>query len=291
MFRAAPLPTPGRFSRPLFGSLLLFGVPMLGSELASVVLMMSDRFFVQSVLGAESLGIYAASWNMCDHLRNALLGAMVGAAYPRCMKLWEQGGASGLQTFVDRFLHVYIMVAAGLVAWTGVLGGELMAVLASPKYAEGGAITGWLMAGLAVQSVMTISAVGLYLARRTLAAMGLVLAAGVLSMLANSLLIPLWGLKGAAIALLAVFLVLNAAQMVVARRTVPLAVPWRSLLRWSFAAALAAWLVTRFSLPDLWLDLLVRSAVLILVYGALVLALDRDLRRWLLAWQLRRKAV
>jgi O-antigen/teichoic acid export membrane protein len=278
LYRRGPRPALSRFSKPLYGSLLLFGIPMLGSEVASVVLMLGDRFIIQSHLGAESLGIYTASWNMCDYLRNALLGAMASAAYPRCMHVWEQGGPEALRAFLGRFLHWYLMVAAGMVAWTTVLGGELMSVLASPKYARGGEFTGWLMAGLAVQSVITVAAVGLYLSKQTVAAMLLVVFAGVLSLLANHTLIPLWGLKGAAIAVLVVFVVLCGAQMWVARRSAPVVLPWRSLLLWGAAAGLAGWLTTRLELPVLWQDLIVRSVFLTVVYAALVIVLDADIR-------------
>jgi O-antigen/teichoic acid export membrane protein len=283
LYRSAPRPSLTRFSKPLYGSLLVFGVPMLGSEVASVVLMLGDRFIIQTHLDAESLGIYTASWNMCDYLRNALLGAMVAAAYPRCMHVWEQGGPEALRDFLGRFLHWYLMVAAGMVAWTTVLGGELMSVLASPKYARGGEFTGWLMAGLAVQSVITVAAVGLYLSKQTVAAMLLVVLAGVLSLVANQALVPLWGLKGAAVAVLLVFVVLCGAQMWVARRSAPVVLPWRSLMLWSAAAALAAWLTTKIELPVLWQDLIVRSVFLTLVYATLVIVLDAEIRAKVLA--------
>jgi O-antigen/teichoic acid export membrane protein len=290
LYRREPAPQVSAFSRPLYGSLLFFGVPMLGSELASVVLMLGDRFIIQTHLDADSLGIYAASWNMCEHLRNALLGAMAGAAYPRCMHVWERGGAEALAGFLRKFLHWYVVAAAGLVAWTTVLGGELMAVLASQKYARGGEFTGWLMAGLAVQSVITVAAVGLYLAKRTVSAMVLVLLAGLLSLLANVVLIPIWGLKGSAIAVVIVFTGLCAAQMWLARRTAPVIIPWQSLLRAGSAATLAGWLTSQLSIDTLWQDLIFRSLVLGVTYVGLVLMVDRTVRTALVSWVRREHA-
>lgn len=278
LYRRSPRPSLQHFSKPLYGSLLLFGVPMLGSELAVVVLTLGDRFIIQTHLDAESLGIYAASWNMCDLMRNALMGAMVGAAYPRCMHVWEQGGAAALRDFLTRFLHWYVVVAAGMVAWMTVLGGELMSVLASAKYARGGEFTGWLMAGLAVQSVISVAAVGLYLAKQTGIALVLVTMAGLLSLLSNYLLVPRLGLQGAAVAVLIVSVVLCAAQMMMARRTAPVVVPWRSLLRSGLAACAAGWLTTRVELDVLWQDLIVRSMLLAFLYLALVMLLDVEAR-------------
>jgi O-antigen/teichoic acid export membrane protein len=290
LYRQTSVPPLTGFSRPLYGSLLVFGVPMLGTELASVVLTLGDRLIIQTHLDAESLGVYAASWNMCDHLRNALLGAMVGAAYPRCMKVWEEGGADALRGFLVPFLHWYVMVAAGMVAWTSVLGGELMAVLASSKYARGGEVTGWLMAGLSVQSVIAIAAVGLYLSKRTLWAMVLMVAAGALSLLANHLLVPVWGLKGAAVAVLLVSLGLCAAQMVVARQAAPVVIPWRSLAVWGGAATLAGWLTAQLALPVLALDLVVRSLCLAALYIGLVMLLDAQARQQILGWLARQRS-
>jgi len=278
LYRKSPLPSPRRFSKPLYGSLLVFGIPMLGSELAVVVLTLGDRFIIQTHLDAESLGIYAASWNMCDLMRNALMGAMVGAAYPRCMHVWEQGGPDALRAFLARFLHWYVMVAAGMVAWMTVLGGELMSVLASSKYALGGEFTGWLMAGLAVQSVISVAAVGLYLAKQTTVALCLVTMAGVLSLLSNYLLVPHWGLKGAAVAVLVVSVLLCGAQMLIARRTAPVVVPWRSLLCSVMADCLAGGLTTLVALEVLWQDLIVRSVVLALLYIVFVTLLDAEVR-------------
>jgi O-antigen/teichoic acid export membrane protein len=281
-FRRDGWPRPGRVSWPLYGSLALFGLPMLGSELSTVVLTMSDRFIIQTHLDAGQLGIYAASFNLCDHMRNALLGAMVGAAYPRCMHLWEREGRDGLMPFLNGFMHLYVLLAAYLVALMTVAGGELMAVLASAKYAAGGQVTGWIMAGLALQSVSTIAAVGLYLARRTLLAMGLVLGGGLLSIGANLVLVPLLGIRGAAAALLLVSLVLLLAQMLAARRLAPVVFPGRALLVFG-TAALLAWAAARqWHGGSAWADLFGRGLVLTLVYAAAVLALDRTSRGHLL---------
>ena len=284
-FRRDGWPRVGRVSWPLFGSLALFGVPMLGSELSTVVLLMSDRFIIQTRLDAEQLGIYSAAFNMCDQLRNALLGAMVGAAYPRCMHLWEREGRAGLERFLQAFMHLYVLLALYLVALMAAVGGDLMVVLASAKYAAAGALTGWLMAGLALQSVLTIAAVGIYLARRTLLAMALVLVAGLSSLVANLLLVPWLGILGAAVALLVVSLALLLSQMAIASRLAPVVFPGRALLKFG-AAAWLAWALARHAhTGSAWTDLLVQGVLLTGIYAAAVLLVDSSSRaRVLQAW-------
>lgn len=276
-------PSPRAVSAPLYGALAAFGLPMLGSELATLVLTMGDRFVLQSLVGADALGVYAASYNLCDQLRNALLGAMVGAAYPRCLQLWTREGPQGLKAFLGRFLHVYVVVAAGMVALLAAAGGDLMAVLASERYRSGGGVTGWIMAGLAVQSALSVLAVGLYLSRRTLLAMVLVLAAGGLSLLGNLWCVPWLGIRGAAIVLLASMLFLAAAQALAARREAPVVWPWGSLARCGAWAALVAWAALQLPIETAWLALLLRGTLVVLAYAGGVLALDAALRR--AVWQ------
>ncbi len=283
MFRGRAWPWPAQVSAPVWVSLALFGLPMLGSELATVVLTLSDRFIIQNVLGAQSLGIYAASYNMCDSLRNAALGAMVGAAYPRCMALWESEGREGLQRFLTSFMHHYVMAALFMVALMVAAGGELMVVLASSRYAEGGSVTGWIMAGLAIQTVSSVAGVGLFLAKRTLLAMLVVLMGGVLSIAGNALLVPWAGLRGAGWVVLGVSVLVVAAQLAVARRHAPVVVPWRTLLLYGAVATAAATLALQVAGNATLSHLLLKVVVLSVVYLTAVLLFERHVRSWIRA--------
>jgi O-antigen/teichoic acid export membrane protein len=267
---------------PLWFSLMAFGVPMLGSELATVVLTMSDRFLIQSHLGAQSLGIYAATYNVCDHLRSALLGALVGAALPRCMIVWETEGREGLQRFLSRFMHTYASVALFSVALIAAVGGDLMVVLASKKYAEGGPLAGWIMAGLAVQTVGSIAAVGILIAKRTVLAMTLLVFGGLFSIGANLVLIPAFGLHGAGWAVLVTSVVVCALQMAFASRFAPVVVPWRTLFVLGASGAAAVLAASQITLPHDVLRLAARTLTLVLVYGTAVLISDRAARGWLI---------
>ena len=278
MFRSRAFPTPTLASRSLWASLAVFGLPMLGSELATVVLTMSDRFVVQGVLGTQSLGIYAAAFNMCEQLRGALLGAMVGAAYPRCMALWESEGAEGLRQFLHSFMNYYAAVAMFMIALMVAAGGDLMVVLASEKYAEGGAVAGWIMAALAIQTVGSVAAVGIFIAKRTFLAMGLLLVGGLLSIAANLLVVPWAGLRGAGWVVFGTSVVLCAMQLFAAKRFAPVVVPWRALLQFGLLGAISLALATALAGSAGWLQLLLRCAVLTLTYVAGVAALDLSIR-------------
>ena len=53
--------SPRLFDRRLFRAMLAFGIPMAGYELGAQVLAMGDRYVIQTLLGAQSLGVYVAA--------------------------------------------------------------------------------------------------------------------------------------------------------------------------------------------------------------------------------------
>lgn len=291
VYRGTGLPRPADADPAAFRGLVGFGVPMLVSELSTLVLTMSDRFIIQSAVGAQALGVYAAAFNMCDYLRLALLGAMVGAAYPRCLRLWEEQGEAALLAFLGRFLQAYVAMAVFMVALMVAVGGELMSVLASARYREGGVVAPWIMAGLAIQSVLTVAAVGLYLAKRTAQVMLSVLAAGAISVAANLWLVPQLGIRGAAVIVLLVFAGLGVVQMRLAQRHAPVVWPWRALLAYGALAVLC--LVLLDALPPAAhpaLGLITRGAALVVLYGLGCLAITPAWRHGLRAWWVARRA-
>lgn len=288
VYRAQGLPRPANADPAVYRGLVGFGLPMLVSELSTLVLTMSDRFIIQSTVGPQPLGVYAAAFNMCDYLRLALLGAMASAAYPRCLRLWEEQGEAALRDFLGRFMQAYVAVAAFMVALMVAVGGELMSVLASARYREGGAVAPWIMAGLAVQSVLTVAAIGLYLAHRTSRVMLTVVVAGVISVAANLWLVPRLGIRGAAIVVLLVFAGLGMVQMRLAQRHAPVVWPWRALAAFGALAVLCVAVLE--AVPPVahpLLGLVTRGGGLVVLYalGCLVItpAWRRGLRAWLAA--------
>lgn len=291
VYRGQGVPRPADTDPAMFRGLVAFGLPMLVSELSTMVLVMSDRFIIQSTVGAQPLGVYAAAFNMCDYLRLALLGAMASAAYPRCMRLWEEQGEAALRAFLGRFMHTYVAVAVFMVALMVAVGGELMSVLASARYREGGVVAPWIMAGLAIQSVLTVAAVGLYLAKRTSQVMLTVLAASAISVAANLWLVPRMGMRGAAIVVLLVFTALGVAQMWLAQRHAPVVWPWRPLL--GFAALAVLCLALLEALPPAAhpvLGLVMRGGGLMMLYALGCLAITPAWRRSLRTWLVARRA-
>jgi O-antigen/teichoic acid export membrane protein len=279
--------SPGAFSAPMFRAMVAFGLPMLAVELSSVVLSMGDRYLIQHLLGAEALGI----------LRAALLAALVAAAQPAYLRLWAEQGAEATAVFLRRFVHVYLMVAAWLVAGVSAIGAELLHVLASAPYAGGAVIIPWVSAGMAFDTLVLALGAGLYLQKRTLIVAALVVACAVLNVGLNLLLIPRLGIVGAGVAATLGYGSLLLLCALAGRRAVATGLPLASAAKFVAFGVVMFVAVSMLHTPWVLATLAVRVLAGTALYLGLVLLFDAAGRQWLLEraaavgqwWVLRRR--
>lgn len=274
---------PSLFDPRLFRAMLSFGIPMAGYELGAQVLAMGDRYVIQSLMGAQPLGVYVAAYNMCDYVRLLALASFAAAALPTYSRMWEEQGAQATADFLRRFLHFYVAAAALVVAVTAATGGEVLAVLASAKYREGEVVVPWVIAGMSLEGAVMVCGAGLYLRKRSRTIMLLVAIAATLNIGLNLVWVPAWGIVGAAAATLVSYAALLLASLLLGRGTLAVPLPWLALAKFLPAAALGWWLSGRVSLGGDALTAMARGAVVVAVYVPLVVASDAVLRHRLRA--------
>jgi O-antigen/teichoic acid export membrane protein len=269
------------FDAPLFRSMLAFGIPMIGYELASIILSMGDRYVIQALLGAEPLGFYSAAYNLCDYVRMIFLASFGTAVLPMYVRMWEEKGRDETAAFLRRFMHVYVMVAMLVVAGLSAVGAELIAFLASEKYRAGAQVVPYVIGGMALEGLVMVAGAGLYIEKRTKTVMLLVVACAAVNIGLNLVLIPAWGLVGAAAATLIAYAGLLASSMFLGRRRLPVRIPLVSVLKFG-GIALAMYLVlVRIEVGSDFATLAVRMATGAALYVALTLLVDAEARQLL----------
>lgn len=266
------------FDRPLFRAMLAFGIPMAGYELSSQILAMGDRYVVQTLLGAQALGIYVAAYNMCDYVRLLALTSFGAAALPTYSRLWEEKGAQATAGFLRRYIHVYLATALYVIAVSTAVGGQVLAVLASEKYRSGEVVVPWVIAGMSLEGLVMICGAGLYLHKRSKTIMALVAMAALINVLLNLAWVRPWGIVGSAVATLLSYAALLLGSMLLGRKTLAISIPLLPTLRFGAAAALAVLAARSVTLGADVLTALARGSIVTLVYASVTLAVDSQLR-------------
>lgn len=269
----------------LLKSMALFGAPMIAYEFGAVVLNLGDRYVIQTVMGAAAVGAYSAAYNMCEYVESILVAAFSKALTPMYTRLWEEQGKEATRIFIERVLHFYVLFALAVVTCMCLVGADLLVLLASDRYASGAAIIPLVIVGMVILGSTAFVAAGLYLAKQTKVLMLLVVGSAIVNLALNAVLVPAFGLVGAAAATLISNLGLCVGSAWLGSRTLPIHVPAMSLCKFSICGALAYavghWGVTSVGA----LGIVEKVAAGAVVYGAAALLIDNQCRSLVrMAW-------
>ena len=267
----------------------VYGYPIAASLALAVVLASTDRFLLAAFMDTAAVGAYHAGYSIANRTLDVLFIWLGAAGTPALVMALERGGRERLVAAAREQAQTLILI--GLPACVGVaLVARPLAQFMIGEHLRDAAtlITPWIALS-ALLSGMTVYYFhqAFTLSRKT----GLLLAAMAVPALANVvlnvILIPRYGVLGAAWATAASFGLGLIASWAMGRRVMPLPVPWETLIRCAIASAVMAAAVR--SLPTIggFAELMLDASVGAVVYAAVVLTLNaagvRDLARRLIA--------
>ena len=261
-----------------------FAFPLIGYELASVVLDSGDRLLVQHYLGAQSLGYYSAAYNVSTYAEEALMVPINLALFPIYMKLWVEKGKEETQAFLSRSLNNFLALAIAVICVVFLTSRDVIVVLASKKFQEAHALLPLLIIGLLIYAVHIFLNAALLIYKKTAVMTGLVAGACVANLLLNIALIPRMGLQGAALATLVSYLLLVLMMGRVSFRLLPLKISYAGVGMNLLAAAVTFIVVRPIDFHRALLNAAVKGLLAMALYAVLISLLNPGIRRALLQW-------
>ncbi len=229
-----------QFSRPLLREMNRFGIPLVPAALALIAVNFSDRFFLVHLADLEEVGLYEIGVRIASAM--VLLLTAFRMAWPAFAYSIEDDGEAK-RTYA--FVLTYLVVAASWLALAlGLLAPWLVRVLTQPDFYEGQRVVAPLAFGGMAYAAYIVMAIGVGRAKRTQFNWLITGVAAVVNVALNLLLIPPYGMMGAAIATVAAYGVMFAAMTWYAQRVFPTPYQWRRVLT-AVAAAVALLLAGR----------------------------------------------
>ena len=218
------------FSPGMIKEMLIYGVPLLGNELVYIILSLGDRYIIQWQIGSEPLGAYAAGYNLCEYVKMMLVVALFQAIRPMYFKLWAEEGKAATQNFIERSLYFYLMLCFPIIAGVAVVGPVLLDLITAGKYSEGASVIPYIIAGLMVYGMHSMLGAGIFI-KKSSALIWITLAAAVLNIILNIILIPRFGIEGAAQATLISYIFMTVIEALYGRRLLAIAFPFLAALK------------------------------------------------------------
>jgi O-antigen/teichoic acid export membrane protein len=266
----------GQFSAKAAKAYSQYGYPISLSLIMTIVLYTVDRFMIAHFLTEADAGAYHAGFSIASRVIDVLFIWFGAAGVPAMIHALENGGQMGLKAEARRQITLMALVlfpaVAGVISvaqpLSGVLIGEGLrgrALSITPLVTMGALLAG-MNNGYFLLSFT--------LAKKTrLLVMAMMIPAAV-NIALNWILIPRLGLTGAACAYLASFVIGIAAAWALGQKAQPMPIPALELAKIAGAATLMAAVLGLIPPLGVALDLMIKPALGVMIYGGLAYGLD-----------------
>lgn len=237
--------------RALAGELARYGVPLTGSIALVFIIDSADRFMLARFLGADSVGVYAAAYDLASQSLTVLMMAVNLAAYPLAIRAYEADGVPGALAQLRQ--HGTFLLAIALPAALGIaLLAEPLAqtLLGADFQAAAQLILPWIALAILLAGLKSyLFDMAFQLSKDSITMIWSVAAAAVCNVLLNYWWIHAFGVIGAAWATVASYAVALVVCIALGRRLIPIQLDWNQTLR--IVAATAAMGTVLVALPPL----------------------------------------
>lgn len=268
-----------------------YGLPMMVNELAGTALVGIDRLLLKEMTEDFAVvGIYAIGYALAMQINLFIAATLSEAFTPAVNRAYDSGGGVAVRALKDRVLLPMTYAVVAIVAMLVVSGHDLLVALSGPDKAASGSVFVVVGITMALFALTDIVNYGLLLKNRTMAVLMMTLAATVLNVALNLILIPRMGYMGAAWATAVSYAVLSVARFFVCPKGLARFPDARTI---GVSLICAAILVTvangsdLFGLQGAWSRLFAAGGLFVLLYALPSLVLDPRLRSTLASFRVR----
>lgn len=184
-----------RFSLQVVKDLIKFGAPLIPSNIATYIVIASDRYFIKEFVSLSQTGIYSLGYRFGTVVNNFVISPFIQIWFPRRFEMFKQPDSEHI--FARIFTYFcFALLYCGLVI--AVPSREMIEIVADERYWEAYRIIPLLTLAHVIFSFFYHFNIGIMIEKKTkyfayINGMNAVLNVGL-----NILLIPMYGIWGAA---------------------------------------------------------------------------------------------
>lgn len=263
------------FDKNQFAKLWRYGAPLTITFLLIFIIDASDRFFIDKILGAQSLGVYSAAYEFTQYSIGTLMAVVHLAAFPLVINAFSKQGEAATRvqlrkTFV--FVLAIIMPSAcGLAIVSNNVAGVVMGV----EFSKGAAsIIPWIALAMFFSCIKSFYFdYAFQLANSTQVQLLAVAIAAVVNLVLNYLLIPVYGVLGAAAATAISFFIALIASIFFGLKVFSMPpLPLFDAMKIILSTILMAFSISFITVNNQYIELILQVSLGAIIYTALLFA-------------------
>lgn len=205
---------------------LIFGIIATFNGLLWAVIQSTDRIMLGYML-PDSLAQIAV-YSMAVGVANVMLifsASISSIFFPLASEYYGKGDFEGMNRMLKTAMKWLVMVTVPIVVTILALSGVLLNWFYGPTYAQGGTVLSIFVLGLFLYAIMSIPQLILSAMRRLDLELRATSVAAIANVALNALMIPVWGINGAALASFFAFFILSAMAYFYSRRIFGFSMP------------------------------------------------------------------
>lgn len=275
----------GRFNPALLASTARFAAPLSLTFVTSTALQYGDRFLVAGLAGPQALAIYVVAAVLVDRPTTMAGIAVTTATFPFLVRTLEADGKEAARLQFGANAVMLISVGAPACVGLMLIAPQLADIMVGPEFRGGLARLLPIVAGTAFVGLFSGHLINhaYHMAKRTDLLPFVYAPFVVLNLAFDVVLIPRFGIVGAAWAALVTIILQCAVSTVIVSRIFPIFIPLRPVFCIGLALLPMITMAFLIDFGNQWLNLITIISESMISYGIMVLLLDIAGARALLA--------
>ncbi len=258
-------------SRKLALDLIGFGFPLLLSEVSYLLLAYVDRYLILAFQGEGALGVYSVGHNMAFYLSAVMMLPLTSSIVPLYITTYKNEGREKTEAFLSKVMH-YMLVLL-IPAWFGyhAVARDLFIAVASEKYQYAATFSTVILLGSFCYGMNSIFSAGLFLQKKTKQMSAILFIGFVVNISMNLLLLPKYGVMGAAISSLVGYIIVVALMAILSTRYITIKISGTHILYYCILSCGMLLVLTQIETGSHWLNLIVKviCGIVFIVPGVL----------------------
>ncbi|MFX0124543.1 MAG: lipopolysaccharide biosynthesis protein [Candidatus Hodarchaeota archaeon] len=266
------------FSLPLLKQSIKFGFPLVWAELGHLILNYADRYLILLYLSSTYLGLYTAGYNLIVHVMQTIIYPINYAMTPIYMNILVNKGKQQTKQFFSKLFNYFLLITLPSVFGLIAVGRDLIIFLASAKYAEAYLVLPYIVIGQAIYACTILLNSGLFIRKKTHVVTILMIITCILNIGLNIVLIPLFGIIGAAQATLVSYIFYTILITYLAFKEFSFPIHYERVFLYLVASLIMFIIINKINFGSHLFNLVTRVLIGATIYSILVVILDREIR-------------
>lgn len=268
------------FSNEVFWEVFKYGIPLLALNISAAINDFGDRYLVQYFLGLDQVAVYSVAYNISSYIRGLFVNAISLAVWPICMNLWAKSGDEETEQFLSKIVIIYVLIASPVVFGMSALGKEAIVLFASNKYSGTDQVIPYIISGVMLCGLYLPVTAGFYIKKKTKVVASLLSIAALFNIILNIYLIPIYGIKGAAIATLLSNILYLIIGKIYSNKYLNVKIYYIPIIKYIVCSSIMYIVIKYVHVPynSPSLILIIKCLIGILCYSTLVMIIDKQTR-------------